>query len=177
MERHQLIIAVFVLSLIVFVLAKYWIVRQIENVKSRRRIDRGLRKEREAKGLLVSMGFQIVGEQKEYNYGLRVDGEIVNIKFRIDYLVERHGKIYVVEVKTGEKATSILSSSTRRQMLEYATVVHCDGVLLLDMEMQKLSEIEFPSPSISKSGQSTCFLCWLILGLSLGYILARILFR
>ena len=101
MERHQLIIAVFVLSLIVFVLAKYWIVRQIENVKSRRRIDRGLRKEREAKGLLVSMGFQIVGEQKEYNYGLRVDGEIVNIKFRIDYLVERHGKIYVVEVKTG----------------------------------------------------------------------------
>lgn len=175
MVQNYLTITVVVLSIIVFVLAKFWFARQIENIKSRRRIDRGLQKEQEAKGLLISMGFRVVGEQREYSYELKVNDKIVGIKLRIDYLVERLGKIYVVEVKTGEKATSILSSSTRRQILEYATIIPCDGVYLLDMEMQKLSKIEFPLHPSSKSGLSISFLFWLIIGLSLGYFLARLL--
>ena len=62
---------------------------------------------------------------------------------RIDYLVKKRGKVYVVEVKSGEKTSYITNRETRRQMLEYYFAYQPKGILLLNMKNKSISEVKF----------------------------------
>jgi len=112
--------------------------------QSRRRLKRGLVKEKEAYKVLKKLGYKIVGNNVKYNYPLQVEKDNINVGLEIDYLVERRGKTYIVEVKSGQSASQITNISTRRQILEYSLFIKNDGVFLLDMENEKLQEISFP---------------------------------
>ena len=60
-----------------------------------------------------------------------------------DYLVERDGRRWVAEVKTGERALDLRHGPTRRQMLEYRHAFDVDGVLLVDAEGQQITRVRF----------------------------------
>ena len=133
----------------------------------RRRFRRGVRGQRRARVVLERLGFEILSEEQELTAQMEVDGERVGYTVRIDYLVSRRGKTYGVEVKTGARATDPLHRQTRRQLLEYSVAlpraVH--GLMLLDMERQRLMVVRFPRLRGSRTPSPAV---WLALGIFLG---------
>ena len=121
--------------------ARRWLRRRRLSV----RMQRALRGEERAAAWLEERGFAILGAQVEAIHEVRVDERVVSITLRADYLVERGGARYVVEVKTGAHAPKIETSATRRQMLEYRIAFEVDGVLLVDAEAGRVHEVTFPS--------------------------------
>ena len=113
-------------------------------IKRNSKLKRGVKKEKDAYKVLKKMGFKIIGNNIKYNYNLLADEESIPVGLEIDYLVRKNSKTYIIEVKTGESATQITNSSTRRQILEYSLFIKNDGVFLLDMENKTLKEIVYP---------------------------------
>lgn len=120
--------------------------------RTRRRFQRQLsfstarRGEKEARALLSARGFTVLGEQVSTSYAIEVDGQRVDVSVFADYLVERGGRRYVAEVKTGEQAPKIETRATRRQLLEYHVAFDAAGVLLVDMNAKAIREVVFPLP-------------------------------
>jgi hypothetical protein len=111
------------------------------------RMDRASRGEASAGPWLEGRGFTILGAQVVAEHHVQVDDRLVMVALRADYLVERRGSRYVVEVKTGALAPRIETSATRRQMLEYLVAFDVHGVLLLDAETGNVHEVSFPALS------------------------------
>lgn len=105
------------------------------------RAKRGRIAEQRAASLLERRGYRIVASQVEWPCELLVDGRETRYKVRGDYLVERRGRTYLAEVKSGAQATRIENPATRRQVLEYLSVFPVSSVLLVDMESETVSEI------------------------------------
>ena len=101
--------------------------------------------EERAAGWLEEHGYTIVGAQVLVDHPVRIDDRTVVIALRADYLVERGGARYVVEVKTGALAPRIETSATRRQILEYRIAFDVDGVVLVDAETGRVHEVSFPA--------------------------------
>ncbi len=144
MEKIILIFTCFCLGLISL---KLWYGNFSKSKRQRKRFRRGVKLEQKAAKFLVSKGFKVVGEQLPFDHTYWVDGEEQISTVNVDYLVEKEGEVFVVEVKSGKSAISIKNRSTRRQLLEYATAIDCDGVYLLDMENKNLQLIEFQFPN------------------------------
>ena len=62
---------------------------------------------------------------------------------RLDLEVERSGQLYVAEVKTGTLAPDPTLAATRRQLREYAALLPDHGMLLVDMESETITEVDF----------------------------------
>jgi hypothetical protein len=93
--------------------------------------------------LLASLGFEILGRQVRTSFVMAVDGEPLEVELRADYVVGIDGRRYVAEVKSGRLAPRIERAATRRQLLEYRFAFDVDGVLLVDAETSRVSEITF----------------------------------
>ncbi|HJN76938.1 MAG TPA: hypothetical protein QGF58_23640 [Myxococcota bacterium] len=111
--------------------------------RSKRRTRKAIEAEGRAEKLLGRAGFSILDRQVAGHWTLLVDGEEVEAGVRADLLVGRGGQIYVAEVKTGERAPDPSFPATRRQLLEYLHVFQPDGLLLVDMERERVLEVEF----------------------------------
>jgi len=85
--------------------------------------------------------------------------------------VEAAGVAWVAEVKTGERALSLLHGPTRRQLLEYRHAFGVEGVLLVDAEAQRVRRIQFREPA-PRAGAARALL-WLGVGCLLGFALSR----
>lgn len=103
---------------------------------------RGRKGEQKAKSILRKNGYKILEEEKSTSCTFYVNGKPINFIVRFDFLVERKGKTFVAEVKTGLAANE-KNSSTRRQLLEYANIMKHDTILLVDATKGKLKEIKF----------------------------------
>jgi Holliday junction resolvase-like predicted endonuclease len=112
--------------------------------RSRLRNRRAERGESAAEQILEEAGYEVVERQARAWSSLWVDGEELDFELRVDLIAERDGQRFVVEVKTGELAPDPLHGPTRRQLREYAAVFEDHGLLLLDMEQQRLVEVRFP---------------------------------
>ena len=106
--------------------------------------------EARAEHLLHDHGFRIVGRQVTRRWVLMVDGEAHPVHCRADLLVEARsrsrfprGARFVAEVKTGSRAPDPTHPATRRQLMEYLQVFDVDGVLLIDMEADRIRHVEF----------------------------------
>jgi hypothetical protein len=119
-----------------------WAARQL-----RRRAIRARAGEAHAQVLLRRAGFRVVDEQPVAEWQVAVDGAPRSVRVRADLLVERDGRRFVAEVKTGEAAPSSGGRETRRQLLEYACAFAVDGVLLVDAEEGRIEEVAFALPS------------------------------
>ena len=75
----------------------------------------------------------------------------------------------MAEVKTGDKVTSPKYTNTRRQLLEYYMVYQPNGLLLVDMEKQKVRKVEY---SILKYDRTVFInrLMWFMVIFILGFI-------
>jgi hypothetical protein len=113
----------------------------------RRQWSRAQKAEAHAPMLLERLGYIVLGAQVEATYSLLVDGQSMPISVRADYLVSRHGRRFVAEVKSGRLAPLLATPTTRRQLLEYLVAFQADGVLLVDGETRTVHEVGFPVPS------------------------------
>jgi hypothetical protein len=93
------------------------------------------------------------------SYDLLVDGRRLSIALRADYVVERRGRWFVAEVKSGETAPSLETPATRRQLLEYRIAFAVDGVLLVDAERDTVHEVIYlPNSRSARAERSAAFL-------------------
>ncbi len=113
--------------------------------RARRRLRQAQRGERAAGALLEASGYRVIAEQARGAIVLTVDGAPSTHGLRADYLVTRHGRRFVAEVKTGERAPSLDHAPTRRQLLEYRVAFDVDGALLVDPDAGQVREIVFPT--------------------------------
>ncbi|MEQ8275778.1 MAG: hypothetical protein RMA76_38980 [Deltaproteobacteria bacterium] len=112
-------------------------------------------------------GYLVEGVQVERRFTIHVDGRPETITVRADMVLGRGGRRFVAEVKSGRIAPDPTSTATRRQLLEYAHVFDADGVLLFDMEAKRIRPVEF------SRGRRRRVWPWLVVGLGLGWALAR----
>ena len=124
---------------------------------------------------MIKNGYKIIKYHYRKQYDVKQNDDKIKINLEADYIVKRRGKRYIAEVKSGDSATEIKNSSTRRQLLEYSLFIENDGLILVDMENQKLSRIEFPVDARHSSFGILKFLITLILGISLGWYLFQYL--
>ncbi len=112
--------------------------------RSRRRVARARQGEIEGEALVRAQGYRILAVQPEYRWQLSVDGRPASVVLRPDLVVERDGRRFIADVKTGQSAPDPLSSATRRQLLEYLIACRVDGVLVVDMEARRIHSLVFP---------------------------------
>lgn len=113
--------------------------------KARVRAARAGDGERAAVVWLEDAGFAIEAAQATGTYEVALDGEVVEIPLRADYVVSRGERRWVAEVKTGAVAPRIATAATRRQLLEYLVAFDVDGVLLVDAERGVVHDVSFPT--------------------------------
>ena len=122
-----------------------------------------------AEPLLCRLGYTIVARQAPVTYDVALDGEWCAIALRADFLVERDGRRFVAEVKTGRLAPRLETPATRRQLLEYRVAFDVDGVLLVDVDAGRVHALEFPAPPSRLPEPGVTWLAWLALGGALGF--------
>jgi hypothetical protein len=114
------------------------------------RTRRGLAAERGAEKLLARHGYRVLERRLAGSYEVLLDGEPHAVQLFADFLVERHGRELLVEVKTGD-ATHVGHADTRRQMLEYQLAFGVPALLLVDADRETLCEVEFPLSVASRA--------------------------
>lgn len=131
------------LALVIVAMASRWNAWRASTI-ARRRSARAIRGEADAERLLIRRGFTILDRQLCLDWAIACDGDEHLVELRADLLVERDGRHYIAEVKTGDSAPLITNAATRRQLLEYCIAYQVDAVLLVDVEADRVSEISFP---------------------------------
>ena len=145
-----------------------WRVQSVEAARARR----AAQAETDAIILLRQRGYTIMDSQLEHQWTVWLDGQPHEANIRADYMVARHGRRYIAEVKSGQVAPQITTAATRRQLLEYRLAYPVDGVLLVDMEAALIHEVEFElGPAASGAGAWR----WLVAGAGLGAALSAVL--
>jgi len=139
----------------------------------RKRFSKSRRAEKEAEKILKKNGYVIIDAQKSKPLLVTIGDRVHHYLVRIDYLARKKGKIYVVEVKSGEKIPYITNRETRRQMLEYYLAYQPSGILLINMKNKSISEVKFQFGSTisQKIIKIVYFLAGAIFSLLLYYLL------
>jgi hypothetical protein len=104
---------------------------------------RGSAGERRAVALLEDHGYRIDAVQPAIEWTILCDDQPRSVALRADLLVSRDGRSFIAEIKTGDCA-ELDTATTRRQLLEYSVAYAVDGVLLVDMEAERIQQIAFP---------------------------------
>ena len=105
-----------------------------------------------AEQLLSDHGYKVLDRQVRCLWWIEVDGEETEVALRADLVVERQGKRFVAEVKTGELAPDPNYPPTRRQLLEYSLAFAPMGVLLVDVEQGDIRQVRFPRVAARSDG-------------------------
>lgn len=172
-ENAVLIFVLFIsggiICLVLFIKTSNW----LRAKKLRKRFSKSRQAEKEAEKILRKNGYTIIDAQKSKPLLLTIGDKIHRYLVRIDYLARKRGKVFVVEVKSGEKIPYITNRETRRQMLEYYLAYQPCGILLLNMKNKSISEVkfQFESTKRQKAIRLVCFLAGAIFSLVLYYLL------
>ncbi|MCR4430708.1 MAG: hypothetical protein NUV45_06795 [Tepidanaerobacteraceae bacterium] len=144
--------------------------RYIKKLKTNKRINRAKKSEIKAVELLKKNGFEIIDIQKENTYTVFVDDKPYKATVKADMIVKKGNKTFVAEVKSGESAPSLKSIDTRRQLLEYYLVYKPGGLLLIDMEKNKIRKVEY-SIANDEHPFNICNLVWCAVFLFAGFVI------
>jgi len=124
-----------------FILVK--LMRMMEVRRGRRFRRRGKRAERMAAKLLKKNGFSVIEKEPHIRSDLLIDGELESFDITPDFLVEKAGQSFVVEVKSHGEWSLINQAGVRRQLVEYVYATGLPCILLTTMDNSML-EIQFP---------------------------------
>ena len=172
-ENSVLIFILFICGgifcLVLFIKISNW----LRTRRLRKRFSKSRQAEKEAEKILRKNGYAIIDAQKSKPLLITIGDKIHRYLVRIDYLVRKRGKIFVVEVKSGEKIPYITNRETRRQMLEYYLAYQPCGILLLNMKNKIISEVKFQFESTlhQKAIKIVYFLLGAFFSLVLYYLL------
>lgn len=162
MERT--LVALVLGTLIGVVLWRWWQTKRDRH--SRRFIaKRAQAGETGAEKLLRQHGYTILDAQVKQPVGMTVNGRRYESFIKIDYLVQRGGRVYLVEVKTGKQA-NVLLPNVRRQLYEYQNIFRTDGILFIDMNKYDIIEVAFDDTD-SRDPSLKAFLGGILLGVLL----------
>jgi hypothetical protein len=125
---------------------RLWLGRALAARRLKTRAAEASRGEARAEALVAAHGFKVLGRQVTRTWNVAVSGRCVEVRLFADLVVQRRGRRYVAEVKTGAVAPRIDHAPTRRQLLEYRIAFDVDGVLLVDATASTVHEIEFALP-------------------------------
>jgi len=158
-----------IICLILYIKISKW----LRAKRLRKRFSKSRQAEKEAEKILKKNGYAIIDAQKSKPLLITIGDKIHRYLVRIDYLVRKRGKVYVVEVKSGEKIPYITNRETRRQMLEYYLAYQPSGILLLNMKNKSISEVKFQFENIfrRRTIKIAYFLAGVIFSLILYYLL------
>lgn len=157
------IISYIVFGVIIGILITIYILKLFRHRTLTRRIQKAKKSEYKAIQFIESQGFEVLDIQKDRTYTLFIDDKPHDVTVRADMIVRKGNKIYVAEVKTGEKVTSPKYRETRRQLLEYFFVYQPNGLLLIDMEKRKIKTVVYSFLKCDK----TAYIKRLVFSLSL----------
>jgi len=165
---QEISILIFAVSVIlVYTIIKVYNFIRIRKIQ--KRFNKGRKAEKAAEKILTKNGYTIIETQKSKSLLVTIGDKLHHYIVRIDYLVKKRGKIYVVEVKSGDKIPYITNRETRRQMLEYYLAFQPRGILLLNMKNKSISEVRFQFESITARWLTR--LLYFVLGIIFTYIL------
>ncbi|UAM99113.1 hypothetical protein K8354_04620 [Polaribacter litorisediminis] len=139
------VIFILIIGILLFFIVKFKLSERSKKRARKKRFERGLKLETAAEDFLRKKGFNILSSQEIYFHNYLVNGHKKQNKLIVDYITEKSGKKYIIEVKSGKKAISLDDKNSRRQLLEYDLVIENDGVILLDMENENLQFVNFQS--------------------------------
>ena len=122
-----------------------WATQREAGRRSRARNARAQAGEHAAEALLAQHGFAVVARQVPVDGTLWVDGQAETFGVRLDLVVERGGRRFAAEVKTGDNAPDPAWPATRRQLREYAALCPDMGVLLVDVDAGAVYDVGFDS--------------------------------
>ena len=134
-----LIIGGGIICLFLYIKISNWL--RVKRLKQR--FHKSRQAEKDAEKILRKNGYTIIDVQKSKPLLITIGDKIHRYLVRVDYLARKRGKIYVVEVKSGEKIPYITNRETRRQMLEYYLAYQPSGIILLNMNTKTISEVRF----------------------------------
>ncbi len=175
MSDHQLYVLFLALGVIAataaiaFISIKFY--KKIKANKVRKKLKRGVDKEKEAAVWLKRNGYKILDYQCSLSYTIREDRTEKRITVSPDFKVVKNGQEQYIEVKSGQVAPRIENKDTRRQLLEYHFIEPSVPILLLNMETKELKRIHF-----SQVEKQHRFWRGLGLGIILGLLLAFALY-
>ncbi|MDX9872084.1 MAG: hypothetical protein RBT41_06670 [Clostridia bacterium] len=134
---------IFILGLLLGGVLFFFTYRYWQGIKRQKYLKRARRGEAAAIKLLEGKGYQITGIQEKKTITTWIDGKPKNNHLTVDLIAQKRGKTFIVEVKTGKKASTPLVAGIRRQLLEYFLAFNPHGMILVDMEKKALHEISF----------------------------------
>lgn len=143
-ERLPWLVAGFALAVAALALFAWWRGRRRVGRANLRRLRAAQRAETAAERLLERLGFAVVERQVTRRWTLSVDGEETEVWCRADLVLARRGRLYVADVKSGERSPDPFCPATRRQLLEYLLAFGADAALVVDMELGRVYEVSFP---------------------------------
>ena len=158
-----------IICLVLFIKISNW----LRVKRLRKRFSKSRQAEKEAEKILKKNGYAIIDAQKSKPLLITIGDKVHRYLVRIDYLARKRGRVYVVEVKSGEKIPYITNRETRRQMLEYYLAYQPSGILLLNMKNKSISEVKFQFESTVRQRmvKIVYFLAGAIFSLALYYLL------
>ena len=139
------ILFISIIVILAFAILRYKLFDFLIKKKRKKRFARGMLLENQAHSYLESIGYSVIDTQKVLHHQYEINGIKQSSKLILDYIVQKAGKKYIVEVKSGKSAISMSNSNTRRQLLEYDFSIQNNGIFLLDMENEKMQKIKFTS--------------------------------
>ena len=161
-------IFIIIIGILLVITLKYKIEQFNKKRKQKKRFSRGVILENRARGFLRDKGYSIVSEQEICYHRYKVNGKNFESKIILDYVVQKNGKKYIVEVKSGKSAISVKDKNSRRQLLEYDFVIENDGIFLLDMENRVMNLVKFYS---KEDNQNLSFYKFLLIIAVLGVLI------
>ena len=103
---------------------------------------RGLQKEKEAEKWFIRQGYAILKSQPVREGQMLLDRQKESFEVQPDFILEKKGQKWVVDVKSGRHG-SVTLAATRRQLREYAAMFPECKCGLLDARSWNFHEIEF----------------------------------
>jgi Holliday junction resolvase-like predicted endonuclease len=166
---------IYILGIITGIVFLYWLFKKTDSLRRSKIVKRAKRAEKEAIKILQREGYTIRAVQQSAAAYTEVDGKEQQNLVTADYLVSKHGKTFVVEVKTGKQTARVTASRIRRQMLEYFLIFRPHGIILLDMDHKKLKHVFFRTGKLpvllrDKFGTYMLFIAIFLLGAISGII-------
>lgn len=116
--------------------------RGSRHIATQRRV--GEKGERRAIKILKRQGYRIVDSQVSQSYQIEIDSQPLTIRLRADFIVEKGGRLFVAEAKSGMISAKVSGRATRRQLLEYLYAFEVSGVLLVDVSSEAVHSVQFP---------------------------------
>jgi len=157
-------------GLLIGVAAFYYLNRFLQRFRLSRRLGEAFMAQEEAENLLKKHNFKVIDKQRRADIITYIDGRPNLSYVQADFIVEKRGKYYVAEVKSGETVANPSDPSTRRQLLEYKFAYQPDGLILVDMVERKLHLIDYYLPEKGEDKLIKIVMALLIAGIVLGLL-------